>query len=86
MARRDQHRPDLEGMRSPIQIGDHDRLKRRAVEVHAQPIRHFAIETWVAAIAHSRDRDGLKRTQVLPANAALVVLAHVRSLARNVIR
>ena len=46
--------------------------------------RGFAIETGVTSIAS--DRDGLQRTQVLPANAALVVSADGRSLTRNVIR
>jgi hypothetical protein len=86
MARRDQHRPDLKGMGNPVQIGDHDRLKRRAVEVDAQPIRHFAIETRVAAISHSCNRDALKRIESLPAGAACAVLSHIPPSRRNIIR
>ena len=65
-------------MRNAVRIGDHDRLERRVVEVDAQPIRRFAIETRVAAVAFSSDGDRFKRPQGFTARAAFAVLAHVR--------
>jgi hypothetical protein len=73
-------------LRNPVRISDHDRLQRPVVEVDADAVGHLAIETRVTAITHSSDRDGLERTQSLPAHAALAVLAHVCFLARRCIR
>jgi len=60
-----------------ISIGKHDRRERGVIEGDAEPVRRLAVETAVATVAFSRNRDRLERRQRLSARAAFDISIHV---------